>query len=67
MRRPTHCELRVSASTKQSESNMSDKVSSSKARKILRDGSVRGHKLTGAQKRYFGLIAGGGKPTKVKK
>jgi len=35
------------------------KVSSSKAREILRHGSVRGHPLTSKQKRYFGWIAGG--------
>ncbi len=32
-----------------------------KARKILRDGTVRGRKLTSKQRRLFGLIAGGGK------
>jgi hypothetical protein len=36
------------------------RVSSSKAREILRHGSVRGHPLTPKQKRYFGWIAGGG-------
>lgn len=30
-----------------------------KARKILHDGSVRGHKLTDKQRRYFGAIASG--------
>jgi hypothetical protein len=38
------------------------KVSSSKAKEILRDGTAQGHPLTPAQKRYFGWIAGGGKP-----
>lgn len=40
------------------------KTSAKKAKKILEDGSVRGHKLTAKQKRYFGLIAGGGTPRK---
>jgi hypothetical protein len=35
-----------------------------KARKILRDRSVRGNPLTGKQKRFFGFIAGGGNPTR---
>lgn len=34
-------------------------VSKSKAKEILRHGSVRGHKLTGKQKRFFGARAGG--------
>jgi len=42
-------------------------VTPAKAKKILRDGEIRGKKLTAAQKRYFGLIAGGGKPTRTKK
>lgn len=42
-------------------------VSKAKAKKILRDGEIRGKKLTKKQKAYFGLIAGGGKPTRVKK
>src|SRR5678816_1385989 len=32
------------------------------AKEILRDGTVHGKKLTPAQRRYFGYIAGGGKP-----
>ena len=35
-------------------------VSSYKARKILRDGRVRGRKLTPKQRRYFGYVAGKG-------
>lgn len=38
------------------------KLTAKKARTILRDGSVRGHKLTGKQKRFFGWKAGGSKP-----
>lgn len=41
------------------------KLSPRKARKILEDGTVRGKPLTPAQKRLFGLIASGKKPTKV--
>lgn len=40
------------------------RLSSAKAKKILEDGSVRGHKLTTRQKKFFGFIAGGGTPTK---
>ncbi len=39
-------------------------ISPAKAKKILRDKSVRGKKLTGKQKRLFGLIAGGKRPIK---
>jgi hypothetical protein len=38
------------------------KLTSSKAKEILRDGTAQGHSLTPKQKRYFGYIAGGGKP-----
>jgi hypothetical protein len=41
---------------------MSKKLTSKKARKILRDKTVRGRKLTTKQKRFFGAIAGGQKP-----
>ena len=40
------------------------KVSKSKAKEILRHGSVHGHDLTDKQKKYFGFIAGGEKPKK---
>ena len=43
------------------------KLTKAKAKKILRDGMVRGKKLTPKAKRFFGLIAGGGKPTRLKK
>lgn len=36
-------------------------MSSEKAKKILRDGSVRGHKLSKKQRGLFGAIAGKGK------
>ena len=45
-------------------------LSSSKAKKILKDGSVKGKKLTKKQKRYMGVfagknMAGGGKVKKI--
>ena len=43
------------------------KLTSEKAKKILKDKSVRGHPLTAKQKRFFGAIAGGQKPRKGKK
>lgn len=43
------------------------KLTSAKARKILEDGTVRGHPITKRQKKFFGLIAGGGRPTRTKK
>ena len=42
------------------------KLSSAKAKKILRENRAKGKKLTKKQKRFFGFIAGGGKPTRVK-
>ena len=46
---------------------MPHKISKTKAKKILKDGSVRGKRLSKRQKGLFGVIAGGGKPTRVKK
>jgi len=43
------------------------KLTATKARKILRDGKIHGKKLTAKQRKYFGLIAGGGTPTGKKK
>lgn len=43
------------------------KISVSKAKKILKDGSIKGEPLTDKQKRFFGFIAGGGTPTKMQK
>ena len=37
-----------------------------KAKKILRHGEIRGKPISKAQKGLFGLIAGGGVPSKVK-
>lgn len=41
---------------------MAKKLTSAKAKEILKDGTVHGHKLTAKQKKYFGYIAGGGIP-----
>ena len=40
------------------------KLTAEKARTILRDGKVHGHKLTAKQKAFFGARAGGEKPYK---
>lgn len=40
---------------------MAKKLTSSKAKEILRDGQAHGKPLTSKQKRYFGHVAGGGK------
>lgn len=41
---------------------MAKALTSDKAKKILKDGSVHGHPLTAKQKGLFGAIAGGQKP-----
>lgn len=41
-------------------------VSPSKARDILSHGEVHGEPLTAKQKGFFGLRAGGGRPTRLK-
>lgn len=38
---------------------MAGKLTKAKAKKILKDGTVRGHKLTKKQKKFFGARAGG--------
>ena len=40
-------------------------ISKAKAKKMLKDGKVRGKKLTKKQKGFFGLIASGKKPRYV--
>lgn len=40
-------------------------VSAVKAKEIIRHGEVRGKPLTEKQKGLFGLIAGGGHPTRM--
>ena len=43
------------------------KVSQAKAKEILRDGTVHGQALSKKQRGLFGLIAGGKKPSRMKK
>lgn len=43
------------------------KLTKHKAKKMLRHGKVRGKRLTKKQKGLFGLIAGGKKPTRLKR
>ena len=38
-----------------------------KAKEILRHGEIRGEPLTPKQKGFFGLRAGGGRPTRLKR
>lgn len=40
-------------------------VSKAKAKKIMKHGEVKGKPLTEKQRGYFGLLAGGGNPTKM--
>lgn len=44
---------------------MAKKLSTAKAKEILRDQSVHGRPLTGRQKRFFGAVAGGQKPRRT--
>jgi len=46
---------------------MAKSLSKSKAKKILHDKEVRGHKLTSKQRRFMGLVASGKRPTRTKK
>lgn len=46
---------------------MAKKLTKAKAKKILRDKTVRGKKLTVKQKRFFGLVASGKRPTRLKR
>lgn len=39
-------------------------LTSEKAKEILEDGEVGGHALTAKQRKFFGFVAGGGKPTR---
>lgn len=41
--------------------------SSKKAKMMMKEGSIKGHPMTEKQKGLFGLIAGGGKPSKMSK
>ena len=42
-------------------------LSPGKARKMLHDNSAQGHPLTNKQRGLFGLVAGGGTPTRTKR
>ena len=42
-------------------------VSQRKAKMIMREGEIGGRALTKKQRGLFGLLAGGGKPTRLKK
>ena len=44
---------------------MAKKMTEKKAKKILKDKEIRGRPLTPNQQGLFGLIAGGGAPTKL--
>lgn len=44
---------------------MAKKLSSTKARTILHDKSVKGKKLTTKQRKFFGAVASGQKPRKT--
>ena len=46
---------------------MKKKLTSTKAKKILTDGTVRGKPLSAKQKKFFGAIAGGQKPKRKKR
>lgn len=46
---------------------MTKKLTSTKAKKILKDGAVKGKKLTRKQQRFFGAAAGGAKVGKKRK
>lgn len=46
---------------------MAKKLTRKKAKKMLEEGVARGKKITPRQRRFFGLIAGGGKSTRLKK
>ena len=42
------------------------KLSPAKAKKMLKEGKANNKPLTAKQKRFFGFLAGGGKPTRTK-
>jgi len=45
---------------------MAKKLTEKKAKKILKDNSIKGKPLTKKQKGFFGAVAGGNKPIKKK-
>lgn len=46
---------------------MAEWVKKAKAKKILKDGKIKGKKLTKKQRGMFGMIAGGKTPRRAKK
>lgn len=46
---------------------MAKRLTSKKAKKILRHGTVKGHPITKKQGKLFGYVAGGGKLTRKRK
>lgn len=46
---------------------MAKKLTQSKAKEIMEHGEVHGEPLSKKQKGFFGLMAGGGHPTKMKR
>lgn len=46
---------------------MAKKLSAKKAKTILSEGEIGGKPLTARQKRFFGFIAGGGRPTRLRR
>lgn len=44
---------------------MATRLTAEKAKKMLKDQTIRGHRLTRKQQGLFGLIAGGGHPTRL--
>ncbi len=59
--------LEKNAGLKGSAHGSHESLSRAKAKKILREGVARGRKLSPKQKGLFGLIAGGGTPTRLRK
>ena len=46
---------------------MAKKLTRAKAKKILRDKTIRGKKITEKQRKFFGAISSGQKPRRRKK
>lgn len=46
---------------------LTKKLTSHKAKKMLKEGKAKGRNLTKKQKRFFGAIAGGQRPRKASK
>jgi len=46
---------------------MAGALTARKAKTILEEGEIGGQPITARQKRFFGFIAGGGRPTRLRK